>query len=285
MADWQVRDLGGVGAFIHGAVPGPGGSVLAVGSASATQDFFRPVDAFQQNSGGLTDAFVMAVTQAIPEAVTLNAASYSGPDVAPNSIATAFHAEGEVVRVEVNAREALILSAAPGQTSFVVPDAQETGTAEVILRNDAGAELARGAVRIEPVAPAIFTANADGRGAPAAQVIRVDRSTGTPTNQNPFECGNAGACTPAAVAASDATAESVLVLYGTGLRSRTALSSVVAFIDGESLPVDYAGPQPEFHGLDQVNFRLPATLQGRGLVSIVVAVDGRLANPVRLHIL
>jgi hypothetical protein len=61
------------------------------------------------------------------------------------------------------------------------------------------------------------------------------------------------------------TDEVYLVLFGTGLRRRSALSTVTArlwLVDGTKvdLPVEYAGPQSEFAGLDQLNLKLPRTI-------------------------
>jgi len=42
--------------------------------------------------------------------------------------------------------------------------------------------------------------------------------------------------------------------------------------------VTYAGPQPGFIGLDQVNVLLPRQLAGIGQAGIVLNAGGRLAN-------
>ena len=43
------------------------------------------------------------------------------------------------------------------------------------------------------------------------------------------------------------------------------------------IAADYAGPQNEFSGLDQVNLKLPKSLAGNGLVSVNLVVDGESA--------
>jgi len=53
-----------------------------------------------------------------------------------------------------------------------------------------------------------------------------------------------------------------LVLFGTGMRFRSSLSNVSVKIGGIDAPVEYAGPQGEFAGLDQINVRLPRCWQG-----------------------
>ena len=54
------------------------------------------------------------------------------------------------------------------------------------------------------------------------------------------------------------------------------------------MPVAYAGAQPSFQGLDQVNLTLPASLSGSGAGSgagnVVLTFDGQTANPVIVDI-
>jgi uncharacterized protein (TIGR03437 family) len=75
-----------------------------------------------------------------------------------------------------------------------------------------------------------------------------------------------------------------LILYGTGIRNRSALSAVVARIGGDNAEVSFAGAQSEFIGLDQVNTLLPRSLAGRGEVDVNLTVDGKAANLVRINI-
>ena len=46
----------------------------------------------------------------------------------------------------------------------------------------------------------------------------------------------------------------------------------------------YAGLAPGFVGLDQVDVGLPRSLIGRGEVDLVLTVDGRAVNTVRINI-
>ena len=47
----------------------------------------------------------------------------------------------------------------------------------------------------------------------------------------------------------------------------------------------YAGEQPDFVGLDQVNTAaLPRSLRGRGLVDVILTVDGKAPNTVTVVI-
>jgi uncharacterized protein (TIGR03437 family) len=73
-------------------------------------------------------------------------------------------------------------------------------------------------------------------------------------------------------------------LFGTGVRFRSALSGVSAKIGGTDVQVLFAGPQGDFIGLDQLNIQLPRSLAGRGEVDLVLTVDGKTSNTVRVNI-
>ena len=75
-----------------------------------------------------------------------------------------------------------------------------------------------------------------------------------------------------------------LVLFGTGLRKRSSVAKVTVFVSGIETLVTDALAQPEYAGLDQVNALLPRSLAGRGEVDVVVTVDGRVANKVRVQV-
>jgi uncharacterized protein (TIGR03437 family) len=75
-----------------------------------------------------------------------------------------------------------------------------------------------------------------------------------------------------------------VALYGTGVRGNPP-GSVAVLIDGASVPVLYAGPQPEYDGLDQIIIALPLTLRGAGEVDVVVEAGGVLSNTARIQII
>jgi uncharacterized protein (TIGR03437 family) len=72
-----------------------------------------------------------------------------------------------------------------------------------------------------------------------------------------------------------------LVLYGTGFR-RAPYDTVKVTIGGVNAPVHYAGAQPNFVGLDQLNTQVPAGLSG--VVDLVLTVNGRAANVVKVRV-
>ena len=81
-----------------------------------------------------------------------------------------------------------------------------------------------------------------------------------------------------------ATDQVFLILYGTGFRNRSALAAVACKIGGADAEVLFAGDTPDFIGLDQSNVRLPRSLAGRGEVDVVMTVDGKMANLVRIAV-
>jgi uncharacterized protein (TIGR03437 family) len=75
-----------------------------------------------------------------------------------------------------------------------------------------------------------------------------------------------------------------LLLFGTGIRGRSALSAVSTQVGTLAVETLYAGPQGRFAGLDQVNVRLSRSLAGSGEVDVRMSVDGIRANVVRVNV-
>jgi uncharacterized protein (TIGR03437 family) len=74
-------------------------------------------------------------------------------------------------------------------------------------------------------------------------------------------------------------------LYGTGFRYVSSLGAVQATAGGVPLEVVYAGPQPQYPGLDQIDVKLPASLSGSRVVDLTITIDGAAANTVQIDIL
>src|SRR5262249_36704437 len=138
---------------------------MAIPPASASH-FVKPVGA------ALADVSSATVT-------TISAAAYdSVPFVAPESIVAAFGTNLASTTqiataqplptdlggtsVEVNGRKAGLFFVSPNQINYVIPAATELGTANVVVKNGT-ATPTTGTVQVTRVAPAIFTANANGR--------------------------------------------------------------------------------------------------------------------------
>ncbi len=233
---------------------------------------------------------------------TVSGASFAGPSVAPESIVSAF-GEGlapitaaaetlplptslgsAIVRVtdRMGARRfAPVFFVSPRQVNFQVPPGTATGAATVELFR--GEVLrATGTVLVEAVAPALFTANADGRGVAAALVVRATSDAGQ-TVQPVFQCGaTAASCVPVPI--DIGAGRAALVLFGSGIRGRSTPAAVNVTIGGQPAEVAHAGAQSQFVGLDQVNVALPAALGGRGEVTVVVNVDNRASPAVTIQV-
>lgn len=244
-------------------------------------------------------------------AVTVNAASYTGVAAAPEAIVSAFGAD--LSNSTVNApglplptklgdtevivkdskgveRFAPLFFASPLQVNYQIPAGTAIGIATITIRNGT-TKTSTGTVLILPTAPGLFTANANGEGVAAAKAFRIKQQTNVESYEEvaqfdpvlqkfvtrPIEIG------PGLFPINDKV---YLLLFGTGLRGRTSLENVRARIGTTELPVqyvEYAGAQPEFVGLDQVNI-LISNLRGAGEVELVLTVDGKATNAVKVHI-
>ncbi len=237
---------------------------------------------------------------------SVSAASFaaSGP-LAPESIVAAFGTNlatstvtapgtplpttlaGVSVKVKDSAnteQSAPLFFVSPGQINYQVPSGLANGPAAVTVAGGAGT-LAAGNVTIATVAPGLFSANASGQGVAAAVVLRI--KAGGAESFEPVarldSATNRFVAVP--IDLGPETDQVFLVLYGTGIKFRSALSAVVATIGGANSETLFAGAAPGFVGLDQANLRIPRTLAGRGEVDVVLSVDGKPANLVRVSIL
>jgi uncharacterized protein (TIGR03437 family) len=134
------------------------------------------------------------------------------------------------------------------------------------------------------VAPGLFTANGDGQGAPAALALRV--RPGAAPSYEPVAQYDAAQrrFVPRPIDLGAANEQVFLVLFGTGWRNRSALAGIDLKLGGVAATVQFAGAAPDAPGGDQLNAALPRSLIGRGEMDLVLAVDGKTANTVRLNI-
>ncbi len=230
---------------------------------------------------------------------TLSAASYRA-EVASEAMAAAFGANfaanavaattlplpttlaGVTVKVRDIAgveRNAPLFFVSPGQINYLIPAGTLNGAATLTVSSN-GQARAIGAAQVATVAPGVFAANANGQGVAAAVVLRI-RSDGAQTFEPVARFDTAqNRFVAVPIELGPETDQVFLLLFGTGWRNRSALSSVTASLGGVSAGVEYAGPQGDFAGLDQVNLRVPRTLAGRGEVNVALLVDGKAANVV-----
>src|SRR5579864_1865996 len=228
-----------------------------------------------------------AVAWGIPAAGATTLYSFSAasflPSFAPGAIATAFGTglEGAGVTVEDGAgtlQPATVLFSSSGQINYLLPADAVAGRGALTIRSATG-DILSTALQISDVAPGIFSANGNGEGVAAAQVVLIG-SDGSQKYVPVTQCGTApGSCVAQPIDLGK-TGQAALVLYGTGIRGFTSLDNVRCSIGGVSAPILYAGPQNDFQGVDQVNVQIPAELAGRGEVAVRLSVDGQLSNTV-----
>jgi uncharacterized protein (TIGR03437 family) len=182
------------------------------------------------------------------------------------------------------ARPLSLFFVSPSQVNFLVPYLTMAGTATVLL-NAYNGKLYQGTVNILPTAPGLFSADASGKGLPAATYDLY--------NANGFLSDNPVATfdvptqkwVAAPVIIGPASEQTYLTLYGTGIRYHSSsASSVTALVGGVNCTVAYAGAQSTFPGLDQVNVLLPVSLNGKGTVTVQLTVEGQTTNPLSIDI-
>ena len=168
----------------------------------------------------------------------------------------------------------------PNQINFQIPAGTANGAATfTVVKNSVA--MATGNVPISTVAPALFSADASGRGLASAQALRVKANNAQSYEPVGRYDAQQGKFVPVPIDLGPATDQVFLILYGTGFRNGGDLSKVRATIGGVNAEVSFAGAQGGFAGLDQLNLRIPRTLPG-GEFDIVVTVDGKPSNAVRL---
>ncbi len=236
-----------------------------------------------------------------PPLATTLAASYE-PFTAPDSIASTFSQNlapttatakslplptelaGTSVRIIEaggTVHQAGLFFVSPQQINFLVPPGLPTGIAEIqVWRN--GERVTGGQMLVERLAPGIFSANGDGQGVAAALAVFV-QADGSQQHKIVFDPDKPlGSREPVPVNVMSAS-QVYLSLYCTGMRNATEITATVG---GEPVDVMGPAPSPEFAGVDQINLGpLPRSLAGRGVVDIVVTVDGIQANVVTVKIL
>jgi len=237
--------------------------------------------------------------------VTVSAASFSRSALAIEGMAAAFGSglatrtesagslplptqiAGTTVRISDSSgveRLAPLFFVSPQQVNYQLPAELTPGGVTVAITSGDGA-VSFGVERVLNVAPAIFTANANGRGVPAGIAVRVRGGTQTflpiarlDNTLNPPQF------VPEPIDLGPDGDQVALVLFGAGMRRRTDLSAVAVTVGGAELRPDYAGATPGFVGLDQLNVSLPRNLAGRGELDVIVKADGATANVVKIAI-
>jgi uncharacterized protein (TIGR03437 family) len=232
-----------------------------VGSSAASVSVVAP-----GSLGSIYGANLAAATQqatSLPLPASLGGVSITVTDAAGNSGA------------------ASLLYVSPGQINFQMPTGMATGVAIFTINGTATPVTAMGAVG--QVGPTLYSMTGTGSGPAAATALSISGGNPSTTSVVPlFNCGSLP-CQALPIDLSG-SAPVYLTLYATGVRNRSSLDNVLVTINGISLPALYAGPQPSFAGLDQINVQLPRQLSGSGVSNVVVKVDQHQANTVTVDI-
>lgn len=236
--------------------------------------------------------FLFAAATSFAQMQLVNGASYFNTSFAPQSIAVAYESKlatssqqggdplplvlaGSKVTVAGIAAPLYYVSAA--QVNFVIPAGVPNGDAPVVI-SSADGTTTKTTIVIADVSPALFSANADGKGVAAGNLLRV-----TSKGERKYEAlskydGAQKLYLPADIdMGSD---QLYLLVYGTGLRNA---KSVQVKIGNTSITPDYAGAQGSYAGLDQINIAVPRSLGSAGNVDVILTADGKTANTVKLR--
>ena len=173
----------------------------------------------------------------------------------------------------------LFASPAPSQINFQIPAGTHAGAATLTILNGTASAMVEH-VSISPVAPSLFSADSSGTGPAAANAVSVSGGN-VQTPVAVYQCELVCSTVPIVLSAN---AQVVVSFFGTGIRGAGGASSVSCTIHGVSVPVQFAGPQPAFLGLDQINVALPLSLKGSGQSEVIVTAEGHASNTVLINI-
>jgi uncharacterized protein (TIGR03437 family) len=256
------------------------------------------------NNNTLTNPRALALTSASnpQNAATVDAASYSAT-VAPGQIVALFGTDLisgsgiaianslplprslQNVTVYVNGVAAPLYFTADSQINYQVPYSANADNASVVVLRDDGI-ASYGSVNIAVAAPALFAADASGKGQAAAQNSDFSRN-GDPATSPQTRRARKG---------------DYVVLYGSGAGAlfvnannnqsltikdgEAATSSPLAAtatlptatVGGKSATVYFSGLAPGFVGLWQLNVQVPADAPSGASVEVVISFGGKTAN-------
>ncbi len=194
-------------------------------------------------------------------------------------------------RVYVNGVASPLFFAAGAQINYQIPYSTSAGAATVVVFRDDGV-AAYGSVNVAAVAPALFSADASGKGQAAAQ--NSDFSPNGDPSANPQ--------------AKRVRKGDFVILYGSGVGAQLLNSSTnqpltlkdgeaatsnplaitatlpVVTIGGKNSTVYFSGLAPGFVGLWQLNAQAPPDAPSGAAIEVVVSYGGKTANRLTIAI-
>jgi uncharacterized protein (TIGR03437 family) len=183
-------------------------------------------------------------------------------------------------------RLAQLLYVSSSQINYLIPAGTATGLATVTISNQTGKVLSSQSI-IQPVAPGLFTANADGQGVVAATAYHTIAPSSLAFPVPVFQCGSTpGSCVSVPLQLGVDTPLFV-TFYTTGLRGRSSDAGLTVTIGGQQVQVRSISAQDDsgsLAGVDLVLVGIPLSLRGNGEVDVLLSVDGRTSNTGRISI-
>jgi uncharacterized protein (TIGR03437 family) len=235
-------------------------------------------------------------------ASTVSAASFLGSSIAPGSLAvglgsgftnskeTISQVQGatmlggafvSLIDRSGNFHRAKIFQVSPTQIYHEIPATTGMGKATIVYGSKLTGEVSTSHIELSPISPGLMSADGSGTWVANASVTRL--SLIRPSTIEPVFENVRGDIVPLPI---DVMSDKELVflnITGTGFRSISNLSKVEVTIGGTPVPVIFAGAQGTGPVQDRLVVILPQKLSGRGLVDLVMTVDGQKANTVKLR--
>ena len=254
-------------------------------------------------SSGGQRTIVTGGLEILPSATAVVSAASFAPSVAKESIVSMFGQNLATATVAANSTPlptslggttvrlrdfsgvellAPLFFVSPGQINFQVAPGLLTGPVLVNIGNTNGMTTT-GYLNAETVAPGLFSASGTGQGLAAAVALRIRNGVQTFEPVTRYDsASNQIVAVP--IDLGPTTDQVILLLFATGVRFRSQLAAVSCDVGGQPVTPDYAGPQLEFVGLDQINVPLSRNFIGRGSVNVRLTVDGKTSNQVTISI-
>lgn len=194
------------------------------------------------------------------------------------------------VTVTVSGVAAGLFFVSASQINYQIPASIAAGEATVnVTRN--GSLTHTGKINVVSVAPALFTANANGTGVPAAIALRLASNNAQSTETLAQLVNNRWATK--AINLGPTGERVFLILFLCGIRylpnsdgnsTNGVAENVRVLVGGLEQTPTFAAKQGGLVGVDQINVEIPRALLGTGRVKVTVLGGGRTSNEVEVEI-
>jgi uncharacterized protein (TIGR03437 family) len=200
-------------------------------------------------------------------ASVVDAASYSGGQVAPGEMITIFGTSIGPAQVTFDGTPAPLLYSSTGQINAIVPfEVAGQSSVQMVITQSGGQSLST-TLPVFAANPSIFSANASGTG--QAAVINADKTHNSA--QNPAARGSAiSIYITGAGVTNPASKDGVLT---SATNPPLIAQPVTVTIGGQNAPVTYQGAAPGLvAGMSQINVQIPTNIAPGSSVSLTLEV-------------